>query len=437
MALYRNLWNLSVEEDDVTGAAGGEAESAIAPEEAAEQATEVQEQAEVVESDAVALEESMEAIEELQDTVETNEEVLENNPEAVTDEMVAASNECYAFSMGVLGIKRDDFLANRISLESYSSPSEKLQVSTEAMKEHVKNAIERIKLFFKQLGVQIKKLYVKILAMFNTAEKRAKELKKEINKDKYKNKSIGRNDVKNFQAIEDVFASKGLLILMILEGIPKGILSIDVKSFLNNISDKNGNITPKIVSGCPMANFVNVININKDLKDADPFDDSSYIPLRVFPYAMGTLYIYKDDDDRAKVTYKVVKLDKISIEELMKLSGEDKLSKDLIEHILDFCIEAGRVIKKLNDTLGREYDKIVDRLEKEYKIEAEDETDRSEKSKLKMELAVGKIFASRYYSETALMLMQAANAGIQLASAWKSAKESSKGDGKKGGGKND
>ena len=391
MALYRNLWNLSVEEDDVTGAAGGEAVSTIAPEEAAEQAAEVQEQAEVVESDAVALEESMEAIEELQESVETNEEVLENNPEAVTEEMVAASNECYAFSMGVLGIKRDDFLANRVSLEAYSSPAEKLKVSTEAMKEHIKNAIERIKLFFKQLGVQIKKLFVKILAMFNTSEKRAKELIKEIKKlDNIK-------PDKDNEEMKSLVENKGLLLTKNLE---KHYMTIE--------------------GGDPMVVEENVaaskslLGIAGEIESSDPFENSKAQVIRVFPNAVGVIYA-SEEDERPKVTYKVVKID-ISKSDYAKTD----MSKDEVLKLLDTAASLGRSIKKLGDNAGRAFDKAINEAEKIYKKTVEDEgISRDEKSKAKMQLAVSKIKAARVYSEGSLGIMARANAIIVYASAWK------------------
>lgn len=390
MALYRNLWNLSVEEGDVEGAVG-EAESSIAPEEAAEQATEVQEQAEVVESDAVALEESIEAIEELQESVETNEEVLENNPEAVTEEMVAASNECYAFSMGVLGVKRDEFLANRISLESYSSPAEKLKVSTEAMKEHIKNAIERIKLFFKQLGVQIKKLFVKVLAMFNTSEKRAKELIKEIKKlDNIKPASDNEEMVSLIEA-------KGMLLVSNLE---KHYMSIENSDTM--VVEEN------------VGSVKSLLSIANEISQSDPFEDSKAQVIRIYPNAVGVIYC-SEDDDRPKVTYQVVKID-------TKKDGYIKadISKDQVIKMLETAAGLGRNIKKLSDNAGRAFDKAINEAEKLYKKTVEDEgITRDEKSKAKMQLAVSKIKAARVYSEGSLGLMARANAIISFASAWK------------------
>ena len=103
------------------------------------------------------VEEAISVAEDLEEQIEVNEELIDNQPEAITDEVVATSREMFAYSLGRLNWSREQMKHIKMGVEAASTPVAKLRVSTESMKDTVKNIAAKIWEAIKKVGEWLKK----------------------------------------------------------------------------------------------------------------------------------------------------------------------------------------------------------------------------------------------------------------------------------------
>lgn len=157
MARYRNLYQISKEDDEVSV----DTETTVDVTDVIEDNdtnNELEADKQQLEADQASLEESTEIIEELDTQIEANNEKLEQ-PESVTEEDVAVAQEAYLYLMAKAGYPYKNI--NKISLENYSTPSEKLQhlnKQLEISREGFLEAWSKFKnIFSKNIDTYIKK----------------------------------------------------------------------------------------------------------------------------------------------------------------------------------------------------------------------------------------------------------------------------------------
>lgn len=103
------------------------------------------------------VEEAISVAEDLEEQIEVNEELIDNQPEVITDEVVATSREMFAYSLGRLNWSREQMKHIKMGVESASTPVAKLRISTESMKDTVKNIAAKIWEAIKKVGEWLKK----------------------------------------------------------------------------------------------------------------------------------------------------------------------------------------------------------------------------------------------------------------------------------------
>lgn len=180
-----NIFN--AEEFDVGTDLGGDAEVTAGDMiESETQAIETEEEVAEVVSNIATTEEAEEVADELTEQVAEQEQVIEDAGDAskdveVTEDTVAVAQEQFYITISKINcLKEYSEIKSRYSAESYSTPLERLKLSTEGVKDFILALIERIKMAFLKIKELIKKLYIRFLVMMTNVEKKAKALTKEL-----------------------------------------------------------------------------------------------------------------------------------------------------------------------------------------------------------------------------------------------------------------
>lgn len=126
---------------------------------------------------------------ELTEQAEANTELIENNPEQVTEEIVQVAQENFAYTLGRLGLSKEELLSLRrqnayqVSLESDNSAITKLKISTEGIKEFLEKLIQKVKDIFAKFFNLFKKFLLKLRKMMDASLARANVLLKSVKED--------------------------------------------------------------------------------------------------------------------------------------------------------------------------------------------------------------------------------------------------------------
>lgn len=184
-----------------------------------------------------SIEEACEVIEDLEDRIKENENIILNAKEDIDSNSLSMSNEHIA-----LCLSRLDYYAtykNEISLEYCTSNIQKLVLSTEGIKDIIKNIIEKIKTVFKKVVEVSKKLYVKMMVYMDNYTSKLKQLQKEFNA------ILNKDDIKlDKKVIEEIIKSSPILFSvvnsnkldLILKDFSKLIHDLTLPIINNNIN---------------------------------------------------------------------------------------------------------------------------------------------------------------------------------------------------------
>ncbi len=154
--------------DEITEVPAIEVEEVLEGDEAADAAAEIVAE---IQQDQVSMEDAMEIAEELEEKVEEIETALEK-PEEVTETAVVVAQESLKTAMRLLGA--DESVMTIPSMEgAKENPVSTLHLSKEGMKEFVVKIVETIKAIFKKIGLNIKKLWTKLVVVSNRSTKLA------------------------------------------------------------------------------------------------------------------------------------------------------------------------------------------------------------------------------------------------------------------------
>ena len=122
-----------------------------------------------------------EVADELQEQVDAQEEILEEKPEEVTEDTVAVAQEQFYITMSKIGSLQHYKTSGTISHEiSAGTPTERLKLTCEGVKDFIEKVWEKIKAFFKKIVDWFKSILQKLGIIKNQAKKSSKDLKEEI-----------------------------------------------------------------------------------------------------------------------------------------------------------------------------------------------------------------------------------------------------------------
>lgn len=172
---------IAMEEEDIgtSSSVGNDvAQNEVENIEAQNEVEEVAKISSEIEQVASQIEEGIDEGEKLDEAIVEGEEVLENNEGGdVPEEAVEVAQEALSESILLLA-GREGKKHFKPSLESYETNIQKLRVSLEAAKDFARNVWEKIKELFGKFITMIKKLAMKIGAMFDKGTKQAEALAK-------------------------------------------------------------------------------------------------------------------------------------------------------------------------------------------------------------------------------------------------------------------
>lgn len=148
---------------------------------------------------SIAIEEALDVYDKLNDQLIKNNDIITNRKVCTND--VILSNECLVYCSNVLGYDK----YSTVSIESDMSNYDCLQLSTEGIKDLIKEIIEKIKNAFKVVFNFFKNLFIKILRWLGLWENKLENMHNEIkpvlknssNEDYYKDMQRLRVDFNN------------------------------------------------------------------------------------------------------------------------------------------------------------------------------------------------------------------------------------------------
>ena len=171
--------NISVEEIGEGAVGPITAEEVIAAEENLQEIHEIEMEATAA---VVAMEDGEKAIASLEEAAAKYDAILAQ-PESISPAHVLVAQEnlrMTAIGLGVEEAELQDIIGEEVSVEdATSNPVTGMELSRESVGGFIRKIFEQVKAFFKRIGVQVKKLYVKAVAFFNNTEKKAKKLLEE------------------------------------------------------------------------------------------------------------------------------------------------------------------------------------------------------------------------------------------------------------------
>lgn len=338
-----NIFN--AEEFDVGTDLGDDAEvTASDVVESEVQAIETEEEVAEVVSDIATTEEAEEVADELTEQVTEQEQVIKDAE--VTEDTVAVAQEQFYITISKINcLKEYSEIKSRYSAESYSTPLEKLKLSTEGVKDFVLALIERIKMAFLKIKELIKKLYLRFIVMMTNVEKKAKALTKELESvDGSKTIELKDEQVDRVTNLFKCFVAAGLVkstkdLGKVIDKVSK--VNTDLTNLANDVVSKKLDIVAR-------KDVMTKLAISKDA-------NALYAPY----FVKGTLKALTKEKDGDKLVPKYTeisisndgKVDKTacSITELKNILGKVTKSHSDIKGI----VEAG---KKAQDILYKHLD---------------------------------------------------------------------------------
>lgn len=332
MAKYRNLYQISLEDEDILDNVEAtetvEVTEAIAAEEEQE---EYVEQVQEIESDTVALEESEEVLEEVQEQVETNEEIIENQPEQITEEVVEVAQEAFMFSMARLGFPLSEIKRVKVSREdAISSPIQAFKLSTEGIKEWAAKIWEMIKNVFAKIGEMFKKLYGKAIVFMNRTKSNAESLLK-------KAQEIA-NDPKIEKELNDKIFNRLPIMLKATKGKVDSakFLAVANNQFIPSFVRDINKINQAAISGTPVEAVRTLPgNVLKELPEIKNLADLKDTDVVTAAYKSGSITVVTTgEDDSLVVSSKDIAKDKLAPESVSGLGKGDIVNhlKAVIKH---------------------------------------------------------------------------------------------------------
>lgn len=332
MAKYRNLYQISLEDEDILDNVEAtetvEVTEAIAAEEEQE---EYVEQVQEIESDTVALEESEEVLEEVQEQVETNEEIIENQPEQITEEVVEVAQEAFMFSMARLGFPLSEIKRVKVSREdAISSPIQAFKLSTEGIKEWAAKIWEMIKNVFAKIGEMFKKLYGKAIVFMNRTKSNAESLLK-------KAQEIA-NDPKIEKELNDKIFNRLPIMLKATKGKVDSakFLAVANNQFIPSFVRDINKINQAAISGTPVEAVRTLPgNVLKELPEIKNLADLKDTDVVTAAYKSASITVVTTgEDDSLVVSSKDIAKDKLAPESVSGLGKGDIVNhlKAVIKH---------------------------------------------------------------------------------------------------------
>lgn len=179
MAYFNNLWGATVALEDDQAAA-----SAVTDEEAAKVAENVEQDADIAdaqqaENDAEQVEgiinASEEEVEQVEEVIKKDEEVLEDPTqvdETTVETQITESQEALNYAVIKL-FDKSQLNKYGVSLESAETKEQKLRLACEGLKDFASNVWEKIKELFAKFITMLRKVAVKLGALFNRGSSRA------------------------------------------------------------------------------------------------------------------------------------------------------------------------------------------------------------------------------------------------------------------------
>ena len=197
----RNRFNIFAAEefdDSVVDGQGQVSETPVADQiESENSAVEINNEISTFEEHCDEICNATEVADELQEQVDTQEEILEEKPEDVTEDTVAVAQEQFYITMSKIGSLQHYKTSGTISHEiSAGTPTERLKLTCEGVKDFINTAWEKIKAFFNKIINWFKSILQKIGILKKDTEKSVETLKTDVAQ------VAKENDVQEAEVIE-------------------------------------------------------------------------------------------------------------------------------------------------------------------------------------------------------------------------------------------
>lgn len=210
-------------------------------------------------NDSVAIENNISNIVKVLDMYKETENTLEDTKmynrdtkeveENITDDIVNIINENYIYTLGMLGINRDELKYIHFSKEEFT-PKQRVELSLEGILETIKQFFKKILDILIAVGRKLKEWLIKITNILNNEKSTLKKLKLKIH-------DMGDNEVHEFkndtiEKIKNIFG----LVLYVKDN------KLDIEEISDYFRSDNGN-----PFGLKMSSLYKFINVPKSAED--------------------------------------------------------------------------------------------------------------------------------------------------------------------------